>query len=65
MGKAKKSLKKVEERFIEEYNELMTNSTFKIGINQEWSERGDRIEKFTMYENYTPVKTSGGTGAVI
>lgn len=27
----------------------------------EWTESGDYIKKFSLYEEYTPVKTSGDT----
>lgn len=65
MKKTDKPSKKTKKKFVEEYNELMSNSTFKMGMYHEWSEKGDHIEKFTMYENYTPVKTSSGTGTVV
>lgn len=64
MSRVKKSTKKTEKQFIDNYNRLMSTNTLKNVIIHEWSEKGDHIEKFTMYENYTPVKTSSGTGAI-
>jgi hypothetical protein len=65
MNKAKKISKETEKKLIEEYDRLMSTGTFKTGTAQEWSEKGDQIEKFTIYENYTPVKTSSGTGTIV
>lgn len=64
MSKAKKSSKVNEKQLIEEYNQLMSTGTLKTSISQEWTEKGDNIEKFTMYGSYTPVKTSSGTGKI-
>lgn len=61
MSKVKKSSKESERKLIAEYDRLMSTGTFKTGTAQEWSEKGGQIEKFTIYENYTPVKTSNGT----
>ncbi|HBH06381.1 MAG TPA: hypothetical protein DDX92_07240 [Flavobacteriales bacterium] len=65
MSKAKKSPKKTDKQFIKEYNELMSTPSFNTDLTRQWSESGDQIQKFTMYENYTPVKTSSGSGTIV
>lgn len=47
--------------FIEEYKVLMTKAPIVSGLKLEWSQPGDKIEKYTVYEEYTPVKTSTET----
>ena len=49
---------------IIEYQEIM-NSNDGFVVPVEWSRYGDTIQKFSLYEEYTPVKTSGGTTLII
>ena len=51
-----------EESFREDYQKIIKssdNSSFVVPV--QWTNEGDSIEKFSLYENYTPVKTSGNT----
>ncbi len=60
MGRDKK--KEKQDSFTEEYQKLMKSSdktTFIIP--RQWNDEGDSIQKFSLYENYTPVMTSGDT----
>ncbi|MBC6425259.1 MAG: hypothetical protein GDA51_02060 [Ekhidna sp.] len=60
MKNAKKSKKK--DSFKEDYQKIMQSSersSFVVPV--QWTNEGDSIEKFSLYENYTPVKTSGDT----
>ena len=50
-----------DESLAEEYNKLFKTFDHTISIRQQWSKPGDIIQKFSIYENYTPVKTSGST----
>lgn len=65
MSKYKKSAKQAQKQYADEYNELMSTNSIKFANFQEWSEKGDEIVKFTMYDQYTPVKTSSGSGEII
>lgn len=62
MGKVSKRTSNSEIDYIKEYRDLMNegDTTFQ-DVHTQWNNRGDQIEKFTLYEDYTPVKTTGGT----
>lgn len=45
----------------EDYNEIMKTSENSVVIETEWSQTGDFFEKFSLYENYSPVETSGSS----
>ncbi|MBR9860220.1 hypothetical protein GYB22_05640 [bacterium] len=59
----KKAYKDSNKKFIKEYNELMSRVAFNMPYPQEWKEKGDQIEKFTMYDSYSTVKTSTDTNS--
>jgi hypothetical protein len=44
-----------------EHKELMSSFENSFVVPVQWNDNGDQIEKFSLYENYTPVKTSGET----
>lgn len=48
--------------FCDDYQNIMLleDSTF-LDKGQEWRKKGDYFEKYTAYEDYTPVETSGAT----
>lgn len=48
--------------FSKEYEKIMSKSLNPYTKPVQWKEKGDQLEKFTLYENYTPVKTTSGTG---
>ncbi|MEZ4858679.1 MAG: hypothetical protein R2781_07700 [Flavobacteriaceae bacterium] len=61
MRKSKQyTIKKITDKEIAEYQNLM-NSYGSFSIPTEWSKEGDTIQKYSLYEEYTPVKTSGNT----
>lgn len=65
MSNEKKTEKKLDKAFMKDYQKLMsTNTSPFFTINKEWNEKGDVIEKFSIYDNYTPVKTTSGTGII-
>jgi hypothetical protein len=47
--------------FTQEFEQIIGKSKKTVVIDIEWSEKGDYFKKFSMYENYTPVKTAGHT----
>jgi len=60
--KTKKIIKTIaNDKFTKNYNEIMKTSENTVIINTEWSEKGDQIQKFSLYENYSPVETSGNS----
>lgn len=52
---------KKQDRFTEEYNEVVHNDKNSILTTREWKKNGDFFKKFSLYENYTPVETSANT----
>lgn len=61
MKTAKFNQEKKDQDFIKEYKNLMTKAPVVSSLKLEWSQPGDKIEIFTVYEEYTPVKTSSET----
>ncbi|MCL6293896.1 hypothetical protein [Jejuia spongiicola] len=62
MSDTKRISKKTQEQeLIEDYENLIGSSEFSFVVPMEWSNEGDSIKRFSLYEDYTPVKTSGGT----
>lgn len=61
MKNLRESSKTESTAFRDEYEEIVNSKEKIVVVNQEWSEKGDVFQKFSMYENYTPVKTSGST----
>lgn len=60
--KKKDSIKKTAtNNFTEDYKEIMNASENTVIVNTQWSEKGDYIKKFSMYEDYSPVEISGST----
>lgn len=49
------------EKLIQEYNKIMEKSQTTFITNVQWKKKGDNFSKFTLYKNYSPVKTSGNT----
>lgn len=47
------------DEFISEYKNILDENTDLS--DTEWKEKGDFFKKFSMYDNYTPVKTSVNT----
>ncbi|MCX2837271.1 hypothetical protein OQ279_03830 [Salinimicrobium sp. MT39] len=47
--------------FLNDYEEIMKTSERTTIVEEQWSEEGDYFQKFSLYEDYTPVKTSGST----
>lgn len=47
--------------FSDDYNDIMKASEKTVIVDTQWSEKGDYFEKFSLYDDYTPVKTSGST----
>lgn len=47
--------------FSKEYDKIMKMDNTSVIVNRQWNSEGDRIQKFSLYEDYTPVKTSGST----
>lgn len=64
MNKDDKSSEQATKHYIKEYKELMSTRILGDECGFEWIEKGDQIEKFTLYDNYTPVKTTLGTGTI-
>lgn len=62
MGKEVKTIN--QKKFIDDYNSIMKINKNTSSSKVEWSNKGDKIEKFTMYEDYTPVKTTSGSGMI-
>lgn len=60
--KTQKSNSKEHNKFSEGYKKITENgnSTY-IATNKEWHKKGDYFKKFSLYNNYTPVKTSSKT----
>ncbi|MDH5475463.1 MAG: hypothetical protein OEX22_07220 [Cyclobacteriaceae bacterium] len=48
-------------KFTKEYCEIMEIDNNSVFMDNQWKNEGDYIQKFSLYENYTPVKTSGST----
>ena len=55
------SSKKTPPDFQEEYSQIMKNMSKLFFVERQWEKTGDNFVKFSLYENYTPVKTSGST----
>lgn len=53
--------KHLKENSIEEYKKIISNDNETFVSNTEWLKAGDFFKKFSLYKNYTPVKTSGNT----
>lgn len=53
--------KNTADSFSKKYEKLMKTSKNTIIVDRQWAKKGDYFRKFSMYENYTPVKTSGST----
>lgn len=49
------------DKFTEEYEKIMGKERSTTLTTPEWNETGNFFKKFSLYENYTPVKTSGHT----
>ncbi len=65
MSKTKKSSKKPERDYSTEYSELFGKTNYYSSLNNiEWSNPGDTIKKFSLYEDYTPIKTSSETSLI-
>jgi len=47
--------------YLNDYLELMKTSNGNFISITEWKNQGDQFEKLSIYEDYTPVKTSGNT----
>lgn len=47
--------------FIEDYNNIIKSSNSTVITKTEWLSVGDTFQKFSTYQPYTPVKTSGET----
>jgi len=47
--------------FAKEYSEIVDIEKNSVKIERQWTSEGDQIQKFSLYDNYTPVKTSGST----
>ncbi len=57
-----KAAGKISDSFKKEYEEVMQNVETPAFLKEkQWREKGDFFEKFSLYENYTPVKTSDST----
>lgn len=56
-----KTFGKKYDSFTREYENLMKTSENTVIIGVQWFEKGDYFQKFSMYDNYSPVKTSGST----
>lgn len=52
---------KNEETFFEDYQKIIESSNGSFVVPVQWTNESDSIEKFSLYEEYTPVKTSGDT----
>ncbi len=62
MGKSRtQSSIKAKKDYIFDYQAIMNSEKGSQVIPVQWRENGDSIQKFSMYEEYTPVKTSGST----
>lgn len=46
---------------IEDYNNIVNSSNSTVITKTEWFSIGDTFRKFSTYQSYTPVKTSGET----
>lgn len=46
---------------IMDYEELMKKPSYTKTVSREWTQQGDFFKRFSMYEEYTPVKTSSNT----
>jgi len=47
--------------YLNDYLELMKTSNGNFISITEWKNQGDQFEKLSVYEDYTPVKTSSNT----
>jgi len=52
---------KQSDSFYREYEHIMKTSENTVIVDVQWAEKGDYFQKLSMYDNYTPVKTSGDT----
>lgn len=56
--------KKAKNAFEKDYMKITKGLSHIISHEKEWLKKGDFFHKFSLYENYTPVKTSGETTLV-
>jgi hypothetical protein len=61
MGINKSKLKTKNPNYEKEYEEIMKSSPVKYNKTVQWVSKGDVFQKFSLYESYQPVKTSGST----
>lgn len=47
--------------FKKDYDDIMNNPQETTQIVQEWTESGDFFKRFSLYENYSPIQSFGGT----
>ncbi len=64
MEESLQNTKLLDEFLEEDYKELLKNQKKTIHVEEQWSRPGDVIQKLSLYENYTPVRTSGNTTLV-
>ena len=57
----KPSKKQTDQKFADKYEKIFEKSSYTPNIKREWRHPGDSFKKLSIYENYTPVKTSGST----
>jgi hypothetical protein len=60
-----KDIRKNDGELIQEYNDMMSINSHNSNVRPEWNGSGDYIVKFTLYGNYTPVKTSSSTEVIM
>lgn len=53
--------KTTENQLIEDYEMLISSSEHSFVVPVEWNNEGDSIKRFSLYEDYSPVKTSSDT----
>ena len=51
----------IQTKLTSEYEDLFENSSNSVIVNVEWRANGDNFQKLSVYENYSPVRTSGNT----
>ena len=52
---------KTTDPYAQQYAEIMKSYRNTVAVPAEWSKKGDSFQKFSLYGNYTPVKTSDRT----
>ena len=63
-NKSKSDIQDIKD-FEKDYNKIIKSNQTTILNNLEWSSKGDSFIKFTLYKEYTPVKTSCNTTLLI